>query len=400
MAHATLTGRGRRRLSGGHPWIYADDVHTCDGEPGGVVRVLAPDGAALGWALFSSKSRIALRMLTHGKEEPAAASWRARAHAAVAHRASLGLLGARDACRLVGGDADGFPGLVVDRYADALVLQSGCQGSDRLRDDWLAAIVAELGERGLRIQSVLDRSDSSTRSHEELEKRVEWLRGERREPVEVHEAERAGLPAIVYEVSLTEGHKTGHYLDQRDNRALAAAFARGGRVLDAFSYDGLFGVRAALAGAREVLCIDQSAEALERVVRNAERNGVAEKVRTAKANAMHDLRTRAEGGERHELVIVDPPAFARSRREVEGALRGYSELNRRALSLLEHEGVLVTASCSHNVGRAEFVATLAHAALEAGREARIFHFTGAAPDHPVLATLPESEYLKCAFVRA
>jgi 23S rRNA (cytosine1962-C5)-methyltransferase len=288
---------------------------------------------------------------------------------------------------------------VVDRYADALVLQSGCQGSDRLRDVWLACIEGELAALGLAVAHVLDRSDSSTRAHEELAERVEWLRGERREPVEVREPERPGAPALVYEVSLTEGHKTGHYLDQRENRARAAGCARDKRVLDAFSYDGLFGIRAALAGAREVLCIDQSQEALERALRNAERNRVSGRVRTARANAMHDLRARCEAGERYELVIVDPPAFARSRREVEGALRGYRELNRRALELVAEGGVLVTCSCSHNIGRGEFLDALAGASLEASREARMFAYAGAAGDHPVLATLPESEYLKCAFVR-
>jgi len=400
MAHATISGRGRRRLLGGHPWIYADDVQAVEAEPGELVSVRAPDGAPLGWALYSSKSRIALRLVSRAREEPGEAHWRARASTAVAHRRALGLLGERDACRLVSSEADGFPGLVVDRYADALVLQSGCQGSDRFRDAWLACIQGELEQAlGRPIAHVLDRSDSATRGHEELEKRVEWLRGERSEPLEVHEPERAGVPALVYEVSLTEGHKTGHYLDQRENRAHAAGFGHGGRVLDAFSYDGLFGIRAALAGAKEVLCIDQSQEALERVLRNAERNDVAGKLRIARANAMHDLRARAEAGERYELVVADPPAFARSRREVEGALRGYRELNRRALDLVAEGGVLVTASCSHNIGRGEFLDALAGASMDAGKDARIFRYAGAAPDHPVLATLPESEYLKCAFVR-
>lgn len=399
MGHATLTGRGRKRLLGGHPWIYADDVHSVEAEPGALVALAAPDGTPLGWALFSSKSRIALRLVSRTGAQPDAAFWRARARTAVAHRGALGLLGARDACRLLGGDADGFPGLVVDRYADALVLQSGCQGSDHHRDLWLTCLEEALAEVGLVSTCVLDRSDSSTRAHEELPERVEWLRGERQEPVEVHEPARADVPALVYEVSLSEGHKTGHYLDQRENRAHAARFAAGARVLDAFSYDGLFAIRAALAGAADVLCIDQSQEALERALRNAERNGVAGKVRIAKANAMHDLRTRAEAGERYGLVVVDPPAFARSRRELEGALRGYRELNRRAMGLVSPGGVLVSASCSYNIGRGEFLDALARASLDEGREARIFHTSGAGPDHPVLATLPESEYLKCAFVR-
>jgi 23S rRNA (cytosine1962-C5)-methyltransferase len=397
---ATVTGRGRKRLLGGHPWIYADDVRVADAESGALVAVHGPDGAHLGWALHSASSRIALRLVSRGRAEPDGDLWRARAAAAVAHRRSLGLLGPRDACRLVHGDADGFPGLVVDRYADALVLQSGTQGSDRFRDEWLGHLLAVLD---VPITSVLDRSDSSTRVHEELGERVEWLRGERTEPVEVVEPARGngeGVPALAYEVSLTAGHKTGHYLDQRENRAHAARFARDARVLDAFSYDGLFGIRAALAGARDVLCIDQSQEALDRLRRNAERNGVSDRERSERANAMHAQRDRAGTDERHELVVLDPPAFARSRREIEGALRGYRELARRGFALLAPGGVLVSASCSFNVTRSDFVAALAAGALDVGREARIFRFAGAAPDHPALANLPESEYLKCAFVRA
>ena len=394
---ALLTGRGRRRLVAGHPWIYADDVSAVEAEPGALVSVHAPDGVPMAWALYSSESRIRLRLVSRGATAPDRASWRARAEAAVAHRRALGLLGARDACRLVAGDADGFPGLVVDRYADALVLQSGCQGSDRLRDTWLACIEEALGAPAA---IVLDRSDSSTRGHEGLEERVEWLRGQREEPVCVEEPARAGVTPLVYEVALLTGHKTGHYLDQRENRAHAAGLvAPGARVLDAFSYDGLFGIRAALAGAEHVLCIDQSQEVLERGKRNAERNGVAGRVTFERANAMHDLRARSERDERYDLVVIDPPAFARSRREIEGALRGYVELNRRAMALTVPGGVVVSASCSFNVGREDFTGALARAALDAHRPARLFRFTGAGPDHPVAPELPESEYLKCAFLR-
>ncbi len=397
MGRVTRTGGGRRRWLSGHPWVYADDVGTAEGEPGELVSVHAPDGAPLGWALYSSRSRIALRAVARAGAAPDGGFWRERARAAVRLRRLEGAGEPRGAERLLAGDADGFPGLVVDRYADALVVQSGCQGSDRMRDAWLAALEAELD---VAIGAILDRSDSATRAHEELEPRVEWLRGERAEPIEVEEGARAGSSALRYEVSLLTGHKTGHYLDQRENRAHAARFAAGARVLDAFSYDGLFGIRAALAGAESVLCLDQSQDALERLERNAERNGVAGRVRGVRANAMHDLRARSEAGERYELVIVDPPAFAKSRREAEGALRGYRELNRRALTLLVPGGVLVTCSCSYNVDRATFIGAIAQAALDVGRDARIFRASGAGPDHPVLASLPESEYLKCLFVRA
>jgi 23S rRNA (cytosine1962-C5)-methyltransferase len=403
---AHLTGRGRRRWLSPHPWIYADDVRQVEAPPGALVRVHAPDGAPLGLALYSSRSRIALRRVTRSEVEPGREPWLARARQAVAHRRSLGLLGPAGACRLVGGDAEGFPGWIVDRYADVLVLQSGCQGSDALGPAWLECVLEALAEAGgPPVNAVLDRSDSGTRGHEGLEPRVAWVKGAPREVVEVEEPPREGLPALVYEVAPASGHKTGHYLDQVENRARAARFAgatagQGGTVLDAFAHDGLFGIRAAQAGAREVVCVDQSQEALARAERNAERNGVAGRVRTVRANAMHDLRERQESGERHDLVIVDPPAFARSRREVEGALRGYRELGRRALGLLQPGGVLVMASCSFNVSRELFVDGLAAAALDAGVRARLFELTGAGPDHPVGLGLPESDYLKCAFVRS
>ncbi len=396
MGRLTLSGRGRRRLLGGHPWVYADDVTESEAEPGELVCVHGPDGSLLGHGLYSSRSRIALRLVTRRSEAPGREFWASRVEQALALRASAGLLDPRDACRLISGDADGFPGLVVDRYADALVFQSGCQGSDRMVELVLELLTERLP---FPVGAALERSDASVRAHEALEPRVRWLRGERSEPFEVHEAARPGRPALVYEVSLTEGHKTGHYLDQRENRAHAARHARGARVLDAFSYDGLFGIRAALEGAREVLALDQSQEALERAARNAERNGVAGALRTRRANAMHELRALGQAGERFDLVVCDPPAFARKKSELEGALRGYRELNRRALELVAPGGLLVSCSCSHNVDRLSFRAALGAAAFAAGREARIVDFTGAGEDHPVLATLPESEYLKCAFVR-
>ncbi len=397
MGRVVLSGRGRRRLLAGHPWVYADDVVESAAEGGELVSVSSQDGSPLGHGLFSARSRIALRLVTRRTDPPDRAFWRSRVEQALALRSAAGLLDPRDACRLISSEADGFPGLVVDRYADCLVFQSGCQGSDRLIE-----LVHELLRECLSmpIAAVLDRSDSAVRRHEALEPRVAWLSGERCEPVLVVEAARDGSPELVYEVSLLEGHKTGHYLDQRENRRRAARYARGARTLDAFSYDGLFGIRAALQGAQSVLALDQSQPALERLMRNAERNRVADRIRVSRANAMHELRALTEAGERFDLVISDPPAFAKRKSEVEGALRGYRELNRRAMTLLSAGGMLVSASCSHNVDREAFRGVLAQAALSAGREPRIVAFTGAGVDHPVLATLPESEYLKCAFIRA
>jgi len=396
MGHVTLTGKGRRGIRDGHPWIYADAIAAGEGEPGELLPVFDPNDQPLGWGLFSAGSKIAVRLVTRQSEQPNRAFWAERVQSAIALRAAHGLLAPEGASRLLHGDADGIPGLVIDRYADVLVVQSGTQAADRMRD-----FVLELVEEALpfAVRAVYDRSNATVRRLESLEPRVEWVRGRLDEPIEVVEPERDGSPRLVYEVSVEEGHKTGAYLDQAENRRQAARHAAGARVLDAFSYDGLFGIRAALAGARSVLCLDQSQEAGARLLRNAERNGVADRVAFERTNAMHDLRDREARGERYELVIVDPPAFARNRREAEGAARGYRELNRRAAALVERDGLLVSSSCSFNVRREAFLGYVGEGAFLAGRAPRLVAATGAAPDHPVLLTLPETDYLKCAFVR-
>jgi len=396
MGRIVITGRARRGIAEGHPWIYADAIAEGEGEPGELVPVFDPNQEPVGWGLLSTRSKIAVRLVTRSPEQPNRDFWLERVRAAVEHRERCGLLAPDGACRLVFGDADGLPGLVVDRYADVLVLQSGCQASDRMLP-FLLELLREVVP--FPVGAVLDRSDSSVRRLEGLEPRVEWIEGERNEPVVVHEAPGPGGAALAYEVAPLEGHKTGHYLDQVENRVRAAEQAAGRRVLDAFSYDGLFGIRAALAGAESVVCLDQSEPAGERLRRNAERNGVADRVSFAKANAMNALRERAGAGERYGLVVLDPPAFARNRREAAGAARGYRELNRRGIDLTEPGGVLVTASCSYNLRRDDFLSIVGEAAHSAGREARAFAVTGAAADHPVHLSLSETEYLKCAFVR-
>ncbi|MBK8180729.1 MAG: class I SAM-dependent rRNA methyltransferase [Planctomycetes bacterium] len=388
----TANARGRRWLQGGHPWLFLNDIAA--GDPtaalhGGLVRVEGPSGECLGQGLFSRASKIRVRLVTRGELPVDRDFWRERVARAVGVRARLGLLDPRGACRLLGGDAEGFPGFVADRYGDVLVVQSGTAGGDRLRDLWVEALLEALPWVG----RVLDRSDSSVRRLEQLEPRVELLRGAIDGPVEVREGD------LLYEVDVRAGHKTGHYLDQRDNRARAALFARGVRCLDVFSYDGLFGVRAALAGATSVLCLDQAPAAGQRALANAVKNGVGDRVSFERVDAMGDLRQRVRRGERYGLVVLDPPAFARNRRELEGALRGYRELNLRGMELLEPGGMLVTASCSHAMGEAEFVHCLREAAAGAGRSAYLVEMRGAAADHPALLTLPESSYLKCAFVR-
>lgn len=393
MGSISLKGKGRRWLLGGHPWIYADDIAAGTGEPGELIPVFDPNENPMGWGLFSTHSKISIRMVTRSAKQPARDFWMQRVERALASRRRRGELDPAGACRLIHGDAEGLPGLVVDRYADVLVLQSGCQGSDRMRDFLLELILEALE---IPVRAVLDRSDSSVRRLEALEPRTEWLRGEAQQEVIVQEA------GLQYVVSPEQGHKTGHYLDQRINRQRAADWVRGvkgARVLDAFAYDGLFGIRAALAGAEHVLCIEKSATACERIARNAELNGVSDRVEVVRADAMTELRRRSKAEERYHQVIVDPPAFARNRREVDGAARGYCELNLRAMHLLEPGGQLVSASCSYNIRTERFREFLSQAAFDSGRDVYLEEMAGAALDHPVLLTLPESGYLKCAFLR-
>ena len=386
------SGRGRRWLESGHPWLFENDVASVSSEhiqPGALVRVLDPAGHILGHGLFSSASKIRVRLVARGDRMPDEAFWRERIACCVALRERMGFGDPAGACRLIGGDSEGFPAFVVDRYADTLVLQCGSAGAERMRDTWLAILLEHLAY----VRCVLDRSDASVRRLEALDPRTQWLKGAYSGPIVIREVD------LQYEVDVLAGHKTGHYLDQRLNRQLAASHARGTSVLDVFSYDGLFGVRAALAGATRVLCLDQSAKAGERVLANALRNAVSERVSFEKVDAMGDLRARVERGEQWGVVVLDPPAFARNKRELPGAQRGYRELNLRGMQLVEPGGLLVSASCSHAMGQADFHESLRLAAADCGRNAYLLDMRGAAHDHPVLLTLPESSYLKCAFLR-
>jgi 23S rRNA (cytosine1962-C5)-methyltransferase len=391
MGRVQLSGRGGRRLRGGHPWIYADDLALEEAEPGELVAVEDRSGRTVAWGAYSAASKIRVRCVSRGPAKPDRDFWRGRVARALDLRRRAGLLDPAGAARLSAGDADGLPGLVLDRYAGVGVLQCGTLFAERLAGT-LIELVDELWPGGL--TAVLDRSDARVRRLEGLEARVELLRGELPQTLEIREDD------LAYEVDVRGGHKTGHYLDQRDNRRRAAALAQGRDVLDAFSYDGLFGIRAALAGARSVLALDQSEAAGERLLRNAERNGVQGRVRFERADCMGDLRARAAAGEAYSLVVLDPPAFARNRREAAGAERGYRELNLRALRLIPAGGGdLVSASCSFAMSPEGFVGALARAAADAGREVLLTELTGASPDHPALLTLPESRYLKCAFLR-
>jgi 23S rRNA (cytosine1962-C5)-methyltransferase len=383
VASVTITKRGDQRVRNGHPWIYKSDVVRTDAQGGDIVQVLDHRGQTAGHALYSDRSEIALRMFSRGGSVPDAAIWRDRLAQAIAFRASLAL--DATAYRLVHGEADLLPGLVVDRYGDYLVLQALSQATDRRLPEITALLVELLSPAG-----ILARNDPRVRLLEGLEQRVEVLHGDVPETIEVREG------TVVYEVDPYHGQKTGLFLDQRENRAAAARYARG-RLLDAFSYNGGFALTLA-PQCREVLAVDISEQAVARIRANAARNGLGH-VDARAMNVFDELRELERRGEHFDTIVLDPPAFAKNKAAVPKALSGYKEINLRALKLLPRGGYLITCSCSYNVSEAAFAEVIAAAAIDARADVTVVEKRMQARDHPVLMTVPETFYLKCFILR-
>jgi 23S rRNA (cytosine1962-C5)-methyltransferase len=378
----TIAARGEDRLRSGHPWIYRSDVIEVQAEAGDRVLVRDPRGHTLGHAFFSDRSQIAIRMLTYGDRPADDLLVRTRIEAALAFRESLAIEGS--AFRLIHGEADLLPSIIVDRYGDYLVLQTLSQGADRL----LPLLVSTLMELR-RPLGILARNDSRTRVLEGLEQRVDLLAGEVPELVTVTEN------GLTYEVDLRRGQKTGLFLDQRENREAAALYARG-RLLDCFSYHGGFALRLAKQ-CRETIAFDISEDAVARIRTNAERNGRSIDARVG--NVFDELRGLDRLGERFDTIVLDPPAFAKSKSAIEKATAGYKEINLRALKLLNHEGTLITCSCSYNIGEAAFAEIVYEAAIDAQAQVTVVEKRMQGRDHPVLLGVPETYYLKCFILR-
>jgi 23S rRNA (cytosine1962-C5)-methyltransferase len=378
-----VSRKGEARIRRGHPWVFRSDLLKSEGvAPGATVRVEGRNGEALGFAFYSSRSEIRLRMVERGPALPES-FLRDRLQRALAWRDTVAA-GAR-ACRLVHGEGDGLPSLVVDRYHDYLVVQTLSQATERRKDEIVQALAEMLAPKG-----VLERNDPKVRQLEGLEQRVGLLFGEVPERVEVEEG------GVHFLADLWKGQKTGLFLDQRENHLAARAYARG-RVLDAFAYDGGFALHAASV-AEDVLAVDVSGEALARVQANAARNGL-HNVAVRDANAFDLLRAFDDQGERFDTVILDPPAFAKSKDAVEKARRGYKEINLRALRLLRPGGCLVTCSCSYHVREEDFEGILADAAADAGAAVVVVEKRRQGRDHPILLGVPETYYLKCFILR-
>ena len=378
----TITARGAERLAAGHPWIYRADVADVRANAGDRVVVRGPRGRTLGHGLYSDRSQITLRMLSRGDEPADDALIRRRIESAVAFRASLAI--DASAYRLVHGEADLLPSLIVDRYGEYLVVQALSQGMDRL----LPSIVHVLKDVA-RPQGILARNDPRARLLEGLEQRVEVLAGE------VPDSIRVAEDGIQYDVDVRRGQKTGLFLDQRENRAAAALYARG-RLLDCFTYNGGFALALA-RHCREVMAIDVSTDAISRLRRNADANAIAIDARVG--NAFDELHAFERAGERFDTVVLDPPAFAKNKAAVANAAAGYKEINLRALKLLAPGGTLVTCSCSYHVSEAMFAEIVYDAAVDAAVSVTVVEKRMQGRDHPVLLGVPETYYLKCFILR-
>lgn len=383
MPTVTVNKRGEDRIESGHPWVYRSDIAEARAAAGDIVRVSGPRNRVLGEALFSDRSEITVRMLTRGEARADDALLRKRLEQAIRFRESLKIEGT--AYRLVHGEADLLPSLVVDRYGDYLVMQALSQGMHALTPR-IVAILAEL----VHPKGILARNDPRVRLLEGLEQNVEVVYGEVPETIDVMEG------AVSYAVDPYHGQKTGLFLDQRENRIGAARYASG-RLLDTFSYNGGFALTLA-PQCDEVHAIDISEDAVARIRVNAERNNLPN-IQARAMNVFDELRELERRGERFDTIVLDPPAFAKNKASVPKALSGYKEINLRGLKLLQPGGFLVTCSCSYNVGESAFADVIAAAAADARVDVTVVEKRMQGRDHPVLMTVPETYYLKCFILR-
>lgn len=381
--------QGRARpLWFGHPWVYANGIGRIDGTaaPGDIVSLCDHDGRLIGRGLYNPRSQIPVRLLTRRDEPVDAAFFRTRIAAARALRARLGLPSERTtAYRLINSEGDDLPGLVVDIYDDAAVVQITTLGMSLRRAMLFDALEAELAPR-----TVFEVAAQSYAELEGFSAMSRVARGQSRGQISCRE------DGILLEVEPLSGQKTGMFIDQRDNRIRVGALARGARVLDCYAYAGGFGLQAARGGAVSVTAIDSSARAITRIGAHAAANGLS--VAAVEADVFRFLETATPRG--YDLIVVDPPKFARARKDVDAARKGYERLNALALAALAPGGFLVTCSCSQNVDAVEFERIVAAGAKHAGRPVRIIETRGAAPDHPLPAGFSEGQYLKVLFAYA
>jgi 23S rRNA (cytosine1962-C5)-methyltransferase len=389
LPEVRVSRKGEERLRSGHPWVFGDDLRQVpEGMPPGQwVRVLSRSGEFLGTATANLSCRLALRRVSRGEAEPSEAFLEGRLREALARRAGAGM-GQERALRLSYSEGDSLPGLIVDRFGGILSVQILTAGMEAVREPVLAAL-----ERLVAPRLIFERSEGGGRRLEGLPERKGPLRGGG-PPVE--EIETDGVRFLV---DVENGPKTGFFLDQRKNRGIVRTLSAGRDVLDGFCASGGFGLYAIAGGARSVLAIDSSHAAVEAARGNAVRNGVADRWEGETADLFRALRDLSAAGRRFGLVVLDPPSFTKSREGREGAIRGYRDINRMGLSVLSPGGLLATSSCTQLVDVAKWKESLREAAADAGTELELVAWGGQPPDHPVLLSVPETEYLKFAVYR-
>lgn len=375
-----------QRVYSGHPWIFASDIDRAERSvaSGDVVSVISARGRPLGMAVYNANSQIVLRMLSL-KEEPVNSAFiKARVKQAIQLRRQLGVIGA---CRLINAESDGLPAVIVDQFDSVLSVQMLSLGMARFEQDILDALVEELSPTG-----IWARNDVPVRLLEGMEQGTGLLYGSVPDMVEIKEN---GLRILV---DVKQGQKTGYFLDQRENRAALAPYSKGARVLDICTHTGSFALHAANYGAAEVTGVDISEPALGMAYENARLNGFTQ-VNFVAANAFDYLRDKADKGERYDLIVLDPPAFAKNRASLGGATKGYKEINLRAMKMLQDGGILVSCSCSSAMVPDLFLSTIQQAANDARVTLQLLEWRGAGRDHPVLPAAAETQYLKCGIFR-
>lgn len=375
--------RGReQRVLGGHPWVFRSDIEREDGAADGLpVRVLTSAGRFLAMAVYNPRSQISLRILSRRDEPIDGAFIRGRVRRALDYRRRFADL---NSCRLIFAESDGLPAVIADKFGEVIVVQILCLGMERFKGDIVDALAQELSPRG-----IYERNDVPVRELEGLSQQTGLLFGEVPDRVEMQEN------GVRFLVDVKEGQKTGFFLDQKENRAAIAPFVSGMRVLDCFTHTGSFALHAARYGAAEVTGVDISEHACACALENARLNGVEDRVRFECANAFDFLRAHQTAGEQYDVVILDPPAFTKTRSAVEGALRGYKEINLRGMKLTRDGGYFITCSCSQHVTPDLFRGMLLDAQKDAHVQLRQIEWRTQGRDHPILLSSPETQYLKC-----
>ena len=383
MATAILVRGKEKRVFGGHPWIFRSDIARVDGEDaaGSVVRVESSRGQFLAMAVYNPRSQIALRILSRREEPIDRAFIFSRVQRALTYRRAFADL---RSCRLIFAESDGLPAVIADAFGDVIVLQVLCLGMEQFKNDVVDALVEALHPAG-----IYERNDVPVRELEGLSQQTGLLYGAVPDRVELLEN------GVRFSVDVKQGQKTGFFLDQKENRAAIAPFVKGARVLDCFTHTGAFALHAAHYGAADVTGVDVSQFACDCAAENARLNGMEDNVRFACANAFDYLRAAQDRHEQYGVVILDPPAFTKTRSAVEGALRGYKEINLRGMKLAADGGFLVTCSCSQHVTPPLFQQMILDAATDARVQLRQVEFRTQGRDHPILPAAPETQYLKC-----